>query len=60
MTDIDWSNPDEIEEFRTQMKELGYNIPESEMNALIGQMQKAGNAAKELDFTKATEQIRNL
>ena len=60
MYDIDWSNKDEIAAFQKQMKELGYNIPETEMNELIKTMIGVGNATRKMNLDEVKETSKGV
>jgi hypothetical protein len=60
MTDINWNDAEAVETFGEQLKLMGLNIPESEIENFINLMKEAGNAFDKLDLEKITEQATSL
>lgn len=55
MYDIDWSNEEEINAFKKQMEDLGYNLPIQEFDNLINKLKEVGNASKKLSLEEVKE-----
>lgn len=60
MTDIDWSDTKQIEEFQQQMEKLGYSIPKDQFDNLIEQMREFGQATDDLNFEQVNTKIREI
>lgn len=60
LTDIDWSNSEEILEFSEQLEALKWNIPKDEFDNFIQLVESIGRSVKKVDLEKIAQQVTGL